>query len=105
MKFDLGDLCRDRVTGFEGIVVAITCWLNGCIRVTLQPRKLKENGEHPETVTFDQHQVELVSAGVVEPFLGMLSLVNDDPTYSPQQAIRQSTGGPSIAPVQRRDVG
>lgn len=55
----LGDIARDTVTGFEGVVVAITKWLHGCDRVCIQPQKLKD-GKPIEGVTFDALQLELV---------------------------------------------
>jgi hypothetical protein len=38
----LGDKVKDRVTGLTGIVIARTDWLNGCIRMTVQPQELKD---------------------------------------------------------------
>ena len=38
----LGDLVKDIISGFEGIVVADTQWLNGRRRLILQPRGLHE---------------------------------------------------------------
>jgi hypothetical protein len=55
-KIGLGDLVRDRVTGFEGIVVARTEWLNGCARLTVQPQKLDEKGKPVEADSFDDMQ-------------------------------------------------
>lgn len=55
----LGDTARDVVTGFEGVVVAITTWLNGCVRLALQPRALKD-GKPIESQSFDVEQLELV---------------------------------------------
>lgn len=52
----LGDIARDTITGFEGVVVARTEWLNGCWRLTLQPKKLQENGKPIDTETFDDKQ-------------------------------------------------
>ena len=59
----LGQEARDRVTGFKGIAVARTEWLNGCARVTLQP-KMGKDGKHPDAVTFDEPQLELIGKGV-----------------------------------------
>ena len=38
----LGDRVKDKLTGFSGVVVAITEWLNGCTRMAVQPEKLVE---------------------------------------------------------------
>jgi len=53
---NLGDIAEDIVTGFKGTVVAVTNWLNGCQRVTLQPNELKD-GKPVESYTFDVEQI------------------------------------------------
>lgn len=58
----LGDYCRDTVSDFEGTCVARTEWLNGCWRMTLQPRGLNKDGQPFETNTFDAFQVVVVRA-------------------------------------------
>lgn len=58
-RIGLGDLARDRVTGFTGIVIARTEWLSNCDRLTLQPRELHE-GKIIDAATFDEPHVELV---------------------------------------------
>lgn len=78
----LGDKARDKITGLTGIIVAMTHWLNGCLRITIQPQVLHE-GKPVDNCTFDAEQVELVSA---EP----------PPATKP-------TGGPSIAPRRSAD--
>lgn len=54
-----GDLVKDGITGFTGIVVARTEWLNHCIRCTVQPRELKD-GKPVESQTFDEEQLEVL---------------------------------------------
>ena len=78
----LGDVAKDSITGYSGVVVAITEWLNGCQRITIQTRELKD-GKPVESVTFDAEQIE-----VVEP--------KAQPAVSP-------SGGPSIAPTRAKD--
>ena len=55
----LGDLARDTVTGFQGIVIARCFWLQGCVRSTLQPQALTKDGKPIEAQTFDELQLEL----------------------------------------------
>jgi len=55
----LGQLVKDRITGFEGIVIAITNWLYGCNRITIQPRELKD-GKPVEAQSFDVQQLEII---------------------------------------------
>ena len=78
----LGDKAIDRISGFQGVVVAITEWLNGCRRITIQPEALHE-GKPVDSSTFDAEQVARVEAG---------------PTLTASK-----TGGPSIQPVRNRD--
>jgi hypothetical protein len=66
MEIKIGDIVRDGVTGFEGMAVAITEWLHGCKRVTVQPQKLHE-GKPIEAVTFDYPQLVVVQAKDHQP--------------------------------------
>lgn len=63
MQIKLGDVAKDTITGFKGVVVARTEWLNGCVRITLQPKQLQENGKPIDSETFDDTQLILVHAG------------------------------------------
>ena len=58
-KYKCGDMLQDTITGFEGIATAVTTWLNGCIRYSIQPRELRE-GKPVEEQWFDEKQVALV---------------------------------------------
>jgi hypothetical protein len=62
---NLGDKLRDRVTGFEGIAVARTEWLNGCVRFAIQPHQLHE-GKVIDATYFDAEQLEVVEAKAVQ---------------------------------------
>lgn len=55
----LGDEAKDMITGLTGVVVAITDWLNGCQRISIQPRELKD-GKPVDNSCFDVEQVEIV---------------------------------------------
>lgn len=59
-RINLGDVAKDTITGFTGVVVAETKWLHGCVRLTLQPKELKD-GKPIEGLTFDEPQLELIS--------------------------------------------
>lgn len=50
----LGDRVKDPITGFAGIVTAVTTWLHGCIRITIEPEKLDKDGKPQEGRAFDQ---------------------------------------------------
>ena len=56
----LGDVYRDELTGFEGIAVARAEFIYGCVRVTLEAKKLKDDGT-PLDATFDEQRLDPVS--------------------------------------------
>ena len=53
----LGKKVRDKITGFEGVAVAKTEWLYGCIRYGVQGLKVKEDGTLSEAQWFDEPQL------------------------------------------------
>lgn len=57
-EFKLGDEAQDTITGFKGTVVAITEWIHGCQRITLQP-KVNKDGEIPEQGSFDAPAIKV----------------------------------------------
>ena len=58
----LGDRVKDKVTGFEGIAVARTEWLYGCIRIEVQA-KVKTNGEIEDARMFDEGSPQATQDG------------------------------------------
>jgi len=82
-KIKLGDLAKDVVTGFEGIVAAKTKWLTSCTSIMLTPNKLDKDGKPMRSEHFDIDRVELVKRGAVK-------LVKDKPIKEARK-----TGGPS----------
>jgi len=79
---DLGDVARDRITGFTGVVVASYRFLHGCERLCLQPRELKD-GKPLDTATFDVPQLELVEKRALKA--------------------TNKTGGPQAEPARREE--
>jgi hypothetical protein len=59
---ELGDEAKDTITGYKGVVVAFTTWLNKCRRLTLQSRELKD-GKPIDVQVFDIEQLQLVKKG------------------------------------------
>jgi hypothetical protein len=59
----LGDVARDTITGFKGVVITSCDWLHGCRRLTLQPQGLKDK-KPVEAQTFDAPQVQMVKRAV-----------------------------------------
>ena len=87
----LGDLVRDVVSGYTGIVVCCSLWLNGCWRIIVQSQEIKD-GKIVENVCFDDLQLEVVEAGKVA--CGNRDLIPDRPVASPVPTARRTTGGP-----------
>lgn len=65
-QINLGDEVKDKVTGFRGVVIAITSWLYGCRRVTVQP-PMGKDGKVPEGMVFDEPSVNIVKSGKIRP--------------------------------------
>jgi len=61
----LGDEVVDMVSGFKGTVVASTEYLQGCNRMSVQPR-VKKDGELPKSRAFDEPQLKLVKSKKVK---------------------------------------
>ena len=59
MKIKLGDEVRDRITGFEGMAVQRSEYLNGCVQFEVQP-KADEKGELPDSAFVDEQQLEII---------------------------------------------
>lgn len=55
----LGSKVKDTITGFTGIAVGRTEWMNGCARIGIQPKKLKD-GKPVEVEWFDEQQIEVI---------------------------------------------
>ena len=87
-EINLGDLVRDRISGMEGIVVCVSVWLNGCLRITIQPKETND-GVCAENRTFDIEQMTVLEAGAL--------CVRPKVAEAPQSA---GVGGPAIEPVQ-----
>lgn len=66
-RINLGDLAKDRITGFTGIVTGKASYLTGCDRCGLAPQKLKDDGGVAETLWFDEPWVEVVEQDVIKP--------------------------------------
>ena len=80
-KYELGVELKDRLTGYQGIVVGRTEYLNGCHRYSLQSRQLNKDNKPAEWEAFDEMQL--------------------DPVGGVEVIGQQKTGGPQPAP---RDV-
>lgn len=57
---NLGDKVRDRITGYEGIVMSKCEYLNGCIQFGVQAKKTKE-GKLPKIEWIDDIQLKVIA--------------------------------------------
>jgi hypothetical protein len=88
----LGDLAKDIVSGFTGIVIARTEWLNRCVRVTLGPTKLQKDGKPADNQTFDEEQTQVIKPGHIVPRSLQVETVGEAFQH------RRQTGGPHPEP-------
>ncbi len=58
-SIELGDRVRDSITGFEGIAVGITIWLNKCRSIGIQSTKLDKDGQPLDVQWIDETQCEV----------------------------------------------
>jgi len=65
MKIVLGKKYKDKVSGFTGIAISCSTFLNGCSRIGIQS-PIDEKGKLPDEKWFDDMQLELVDEGIVD---------------------------------------
>jgi len=61
---ELGREVQDRITGFRGIAIGRTTYLQGCSRILVQPKVGKE-GTIPEPASFDEPDLVVVGDGIL----------------------------------------
>jgi len=72
-----GDKVRDKITGFEGVVICISFWLNGCVQINVLSAERDKDGKEVSD-WFDQGRIELIKEGVIS--------VDDDENGGPQSS-------------------
>jgi hypothetical protein len=82
--FEIGDVARDQITGYEGTIVGFTQWTTGCARASLQAR-VDKDGKIPDSVGVDVLVLDLVTPG-------------------PRHQVDRSKGGPMPEPTRRPDA-
>ena len=65
-KLKLGQKVKDSITGYEGIAVARTTWLNGCERIAVQG-PLDKDGNIPNEKWIDISQLVKASKAKKKP--------------------------------------
>lgn len=65
--FEIEDVVRDRISGFEGVIIGITQWTTGCARASVQPqlnpKQVKEGTKIPDAYAIDCLTLEMVRPG------------------------------------------
>ena len=92
----VGDRVKDIVTGYTGIAVARTEWLNGCIRFTVQSNEYHDS-KPVDSLCVDEPQLVIVEKGVTKR-LGDECI---EPPTSSQEAT--APGGPAPTPERHKD--
>ena len=64
MGVSLGSVATDRITGFSGIATGRAEYLNGCVKIFVEPQSLKD-GSPIEGVWFDEQRLTENSAARV----------------------------------------
>jgi len=57
----LGEVYTDKITGLKGVAIARIEYLNGCVRVELQPKQVKD-GKPVESTWVDEQQLKNVKS-------------------------------------------
>jgi len=62
-KIKLGNKVRDKITGFEGIVISRVEYINKCTQFCVKP-KMDEDGKMPDGEYIDIEQLEVIGKGI-----------------------------------------
>lgn len=65
MKINLGDKVKDTVTGYTGIAIARTQWLQGCDRILVQAPVLADS-KIPDDRAFDEPQLKILKRAAIK---------------------------------------
>lgn len=89
-QVEIGDLVKDRVTGFTGIVTVMSKFLAGCDRCSVQPIELEKGSTRPSE-GFDVLQLEILEKQkvVIEPRI----------IETKKGSRKTETGGPPVYPI------
>ena len=91
----LGSKVKDKITGCTGIAISRTEWLNGCVRVGVQPAVLKD-GVPVEPMAFDEQQLEVLKWA--EPPNTKAAASNVEASGGPQDDPKPPVAASSVRP-------
>jgi hypothetical protein len=75
---NLGKKAKDKITGFEGIIVGKCTYLFGCATYGIAPAVIKE-GKVESTVWFDEGRIEVTGKGVSKESVSVDKPGGDNP--------------------------
>lgn len=58
-----GKKAKDKITGFEGIIIGKTSWMFGCSQYCLSPA-VDKDGKKRESEWFDKGRIEIIDDGI-----------------------------------------
>jgi hypothetical protein len=64
-RIAIGQVARDKVTGFEGRITGKASYITGCDQYLLAP-KVTDKGDMKRGEWFDEHRLEVIDAQVME---------------------------------------
>ena len=65
-RIELGDEVWDSISGFRGIVISRTEYLHGCVRMQVQPNKVKDDGSMLDVGHFDEAQLQVAKKATIQ---------------------------------------
>lgn len=95
MNAQLGDRVKHKISGFTGIVVSVTRYLQGCDRCAVQPEELNKDGAPYEWQSFDITELEVTAREIHKPEVGVSESFEQKP-------LSRVTGGPRPDTPRRR---
>lgn len=64
MIINLGDIAKDKITGFEGVITGKASYLTGCDQYCIQPKvKDGDSGNCPDAKWFDEGRIDPIFQG------------------------------------------
>ncbi len=74
-KLSNGDKVQDQVTGFEGIIIGVSRYINGCTQYGVRPR-VDKDGKMVDAEWFDEDRLEVITTQALQ--------LESSPTGGPQ---------------------
>ena len=56
-KFSLGEVVKEKITGFEGVIMAQCSYISGCTQYGIMSQKLDEHGLTQNWIYYDENRL------------------------------------------------